>query len=138
MSSVININSLTSDPLGRFLSYYDTTPKMAPGGESFRMYSGYYYYCITAGDNTRFLRAKSRDDLAAKSKFVWNNVPSLQTMLESTLSLNINNSPLAYRLVVTTDHPVVWEEPDRSLSNHEKRWLRVVQNTVSRIRSNHS
>jgi hypothetical protein len=136
--SCINIGRYARTPLGRLLHYYDSTPKRLPDGKHFFMFAGYYYYLITTGESSgRFLRMKTTDELEFKRKVDWTNVPGLETHLETALSYNINRSPLALSLVRKHHLPVVWVEPDRELRNAEKRWLRVVQNTLRRLRAEH-
>lgn len=133
----INIGSIAATPLGKLLGYYEDSPKLDPYGNEFNMYVGFYYYLITKGDNKRFLRARTKRELEAKSKYAWESVPGLASHLESVLSLNLHRSPLAIPLLVQNTLPIVWEEPDRPLRNAEKRWLRVVQQTVRRVRNDH-
>lgn len=133
--SHINIATTAKTPLGRLLGYYDVGPKIDCDGHEFFMYAGLYYYLITQGDNLRFLRATSRQELEAKRKYAWENVPGLASHLEGVLSLNLQRSPMGIPLLMQTRLPIVWEEPDRDLRNAEKRWLRVVQSTVHRLRN---
>lgn len=134
----IDVGSLATTALGRMLHYYDPTPKQAHEGFDFHMYAGFYFYLITSGENARFLRAKTRQELEAKRRYAWENVPGLETRLEAVLSHNLRLSPLAIPLLVRHNLPVVWREPDRALRNAEQRWLRVVQRTVARLRHEHT
>jgi len=134
----INIGSLAKTALGRHLGYYHASPKSTIDGQSFSLYAGFYYYLITEGDNRRFLTATTRQELGAKRKYRWENVPGIETHLESVLSYNLRQSPMAIPLIIRHPLPLVWEEPDRALTNAEKRWLRVVQRTVDRLRFEHT
>lgn len=133
-SSVINIAPRTDNPLGRVLGYYHSAPKKTIDEQTFHMYAGYYYYVITSGNNQRFLRAKDTSDLAVKSKYSWENVIGLERMLEMTLQHNLRQSPMTVEILKQHPGQIVWREPNRELRNSEKRWLRVVQNVVHRIR----
>ncbi len=130
----INIGSLATNALARMLHYYDPSPKQTHEGLTFHMYAGFYFYLITSGDNARFLRAQTHRELDAKRKYTWENVPGLETHLEAVLSYNLRKSPLAIPLLVQHDLPIEWNEPDRGLRNAERRWCRVVQRTVARLR----
>lgn len=134
-NATINIGSLAQTALGRMLNYYDPTPKVTTEGLDFHMYAGLYFFIITEGDNHRFLSAKTVKELEAKRKYRWENVPGIETHLEACLCYNLRQSTLALSLLVRHPLPIVWEEPDRALRNAEKRWLRVVQRTVDRLRN---
>lgn len=131
----INIGTTAQTPLGMYLGYYNVYPRRLQDGRRFYMWAGLYYYWITSGDNTRFLRAKTLEDLEAKAYYQWENVVGLSTQLESALTYNLRNSTLAVPLIRKLDLPIDWVEPGRELTNAEKRWLRVVQNTVRRLQS---
>lgn len=133
---IIDIGSQSRHPLAAHLSYYDATPKQLPEGKGCRMYAGYYYYLITVGDNTRFLRAATLDDLDVKRRYDWTNVPGLPRLLERALLYNLRASPLAIPYIVHNNVKVVWKE-NRPLRNAEQRWLRVVQATLERIKREH-
>lgn len=133
--TTINIATHSGNPLGRALAYYHSSPKYTLDGKTFHLYAGYYYYMITAGHNTRFLRAKSKADLAVKSRYNWSNVLGLESHLEAVLLYNIKQSPITMEMLKHNNGPIEWREPDRELRNAERRWLRVVQNVVKRLRS---
>ena len=133
---VIDIGPWGKTPLKAMLSYYDPTPKQLPTGKGFTMYAGLYYYLITVGDNTRFLRAETLDDLDVKRKYDWANVPSLERQLARALEYNLHRSPLAIPFLVHQNLPIVWCER-RQLRNAERRWLRVVQRVVEKLRQSY-
>ena len=131
----INIGTTAQTALGRELSYYRASSKTTPEGQRFRLYAGYYFYLITNGDHPRFLRAKRAAELKPARSIDWTNVPGIHTHLESVLGYNLRVSLMAIPMLRKTDPlPIVWEEPDRPLKVAEKRWLRVVQNVVHRLR----
>lgn len=134
---VINISSFTNDPLGRFLHYYDPTPKMTQDGKGFNMFAGFYLDVATDDSNGRFLRAKTREDLKAKRDYNWSSVTTMETQLESLLTHVIRSKAMVYKLVVSSKGEIVWSEPDHALSTQEKRWLRVVRKVVRRLRNDH-
>lgn len=134
----INIGTTAKTALGELMGYYTANPKRLPDGKGFNLYAGYYYYLITAGDNPRFLRARSIQELTPAKRFDWTNVPGLRTHLESALLHNLRLSPIAIPLLVENTLPVVWEEPDRALKNAEKRWLATVHAVVNRLVSDYT
>jgi hypothetical protein len=135
-ASPINLAAKNDNPLAKVLAYYHSSPKQALDGQTFHMYAGYYYYMITEGNNTRFLRATSHTDLAVKSRYSWGNVIGLERSLEAVLKHNLQQSPMTLEILKQNRSEIVWTEPDRELRNAEKRWLRVVQNVMQRLRSN--
>lgn len=135
----INIGRLARTALGRALGYYHNYPKHTQDGLTFNLYAGLYYYMITAGDNTRFLRAKHPRELEARRYFRWENVIGLESQLEAILSYNLRTSPVAIPLIIDNTLPIVWREPDhQGLRNNEKRWLRVVTRVVTRLRNEYT
>lgn len=130
----INIHTRCTDPIAKALSYYSVGPKQTPDGLKFHMYAGFYYYIITTGDNRRFLRAKTLEELEVKRQFNWGNVMGLESILAGCLQHNLEQAPLAVEMIRQHRGKIIWDEPQRELRNAEKRWLRVVQNVVARLR----
>lgn len=133
----INIGMGATTALGKRLGWYDNTLKALDDGSRFHMYAGLHYYLITEGNNRRFLNAVVPEDLKGSKSYAWQNVPGLETHLESALLFNLRSSPLIIELITQYDLPIIWEEPLRDLRNNELRWLRVVRRAVTRIRYEH-
>jgi hypothetical protein len=131
----LEIGPWATTPLGRLLGWYNTTPKTLHDGRMFMMYAGYQYYLITKGNNVRFLKAVSQEELSVSGKYNWENVPGLETRLSSVLALNITHNPMILSLLRGYDLPIIWTPTTGKLRNSEKRWLRVVRNTVKRVRN---
>jgi hypothetical protein len=134
--SFINIGTTAQTALGKLLCWYDVRPRQTVDDQlTFYMYAGLYFYYITEGDNQRFLRARSRQELEAKKKYRWANVKGLEHHLASELLYNLQQQPFTKHLLLNNTLPIDWIEPDRPLTTAEKRWLRVVQDTVRRLRN---
>lgn len=132
------INLAPGGSLGAFneLSYYNVSDKVYPeDGKPFTMYAGLYYFFITKGRNTRFLRAKSQEDLEAKKNYDWVNVLGIEEKLAKVLLHNIKRSPYMHQLLGGTHVEAVWEDPlGKTPRNHEQRWVRIVNRTLHRLR----
>lgn len=133
----IEIGQAAATALGRRLGWYDTSMKYTVEGEVFHMYAGLYFYLITKGNNRRFLTATAISELKGAKEYVWQNVPGLETHLESNLLHNLRNNPLIMEYIKANDLPIMWHEPHRELRNNELRWLRVVRKSISRLRYDH-
>lgn len=133
--TAINIGQTAHTALGKQLSWYEPNYKRTIDGGGFYMYAGFHYFMITTGNNRRFLSAKSPSELEGAKKYQWQNVPGLETHLESVLLFNLKMNPMALQLIKSNDLPVVWYEPFRELRNAEQRWLRVVKRVVTRLRN---
>lgn len=131
----INLAMVHNNPLAEVLSYYAPTPKLTKDGRRFYMYAGYYRYMLAAGNNPRFLRARTPDELKVNKRFAWNNLIGLETHLESTLHMNIMGSPMTRQFLKNHKGNVVWEDFRGELSNAERRWLRVVQTVIRRVKA---
>ena len=130
----IEIGQMATTALGRRLGWYDTTLKQTVEGDHFHMYAGLHFYLITKGNNRRFLTATCTSELKNAKEFAWQNVPGLETHLESNLLHNLRNNELIVQYIRANDLPIMWHEPHRELRNNEHRWLRVVRKAVSRMR----
>lgn len=133
--TAINIGQSAHTALGKQLGWYDTHLKRTIDGGEFYMYAGFHYYMITSGNNRRFLSAKTPANLEGAKKYQWQNVPGLETHLESVLLFNLKINPMVLQLIKSNDLPIVWYEPFRELRNAEQRWLRVVKRVVTRLRN---
>ena len=136
----INIAPGSGDAAASLLSYYDVSPKVnMEDSREFYMYAGLYFDLITAGDNQRFLKATTKQDLRAKKYFDFRNVIGLEDRLSRILAYNIRNHPFARQFLTQGKIEVVWETPFKDkLSNHEARWLRVVRSTLNRLYSEYN
>lgn len=136
----INIAPGSGDAAASLLSYYDVSPKVnVEDSHEFYMYAGLYYYLITVGENFRFLKATTKQDLRAKKYFDFRNVMGLEDRLSRILAYNIRNHPFARQFLTQGEIEVVWESPfDIKLANHEERWLRVVRKTLKRLYSEYN
>lgn len=133
--TAINIGEGASTALGKKLSWFDSSLKRTVEGEYFHMYAGLHYFLITTGNNRRFLSATSPSELRGAKKYQWQNVPGLETHLESALLFNLRMNPLALETIKKNELPIIWYEPQRSLRNAELRWLRVVRRVIIRLRN---
>jgi hypothetical protein len=126
----IDIGSGATTAIGKQLGWYRDFPKTHPDGYGFRTYAGLHYYLITEGDNRRFLKAATKEELAASKRYHWENVKGLEIKLGYALKHNLKINPVALQWVRDNSLPIVWLEPFHALKNAEKRWLRVVKQVI--------
>ena len=131
--TAINIGQGATTALGKKLSWIDAHQKRTVDGDIFHMYAGLHYHLITSGNNRRFLSATSPSELEGAKKYQWQNVPGLETHLESALLFNLRMNPITLEMIKHNELPIVWDEPYRGLKNAELRWLRVVNRVVVRL-----
>jgi len=135
VNACINLAAVDCNPFAELLSYYASSLKQTKGGRQFYMYAGFYRYMIASGNNPRFLRAKSTEELDVKKRCDWKNLIGLETHLESVLHHNLMSSLMTQQFLKNHCGAIVWEDPTRDLTYAEKRWLRVVQTVVRRVKS---
>lgn len=132
---VLEIGPAAQSALGRQLGWYTPFIKPHPDGFDYQTYAGLHYYLITEGDNKRFLKASTKEELQASKNYRWENVKGLEVKLGYALKYVLKQSPMTVQLIhqLGPDVEVIWTEPFRELKQAEKRWMRVVRNSIREI-----